>query len=361
MDASTPVHDPRCPEVRLVGMQYAHMGRHSGYNCLMDYVGSPLTVPMRRWGKGRINAALTTALSKAAGMPWYSPGAFALELRTALAMSRSRGRSLYHVLQAESDLWLSTIAGSLTSDRVLGTIHQPLGEIERAGGPWKSWSKLATVVAVSTSQVDYLTSALPDVPVVFVPHGVDVRFFTPPAPCAEHRLLHDPLRILTVGRHLRDFAVLERSVVQLRERLGACEFTVVNPPEPVRARLTELGASCRYGMSDESLRDLYRDSDLMLLPLSDSTANNALLEAMASGLPTVVSAVGGVPEYCPSGEAALVPIGEPEAMVEAAVRVLGTRAIYTALARRARGRAEELCWENIATRMKEVYANVNAR
>jgi len=291
-------------------------------------------------------------------MPWYSPGAFAVELRTALSMSRSRGRSLFHVLQAESDLWLSTEVASMTGDRVIGTVHQPPGEIERAGGPWKSWSGLATVVTVSSCQVDYLRSILPGVPVVFVPHGVDARFFTPPAPRADLRPLHDPLRILSVGRHLRDFAALERTVERLRERLGACEFVVVNPPESVRDRLGQLGVACRYGLSDYALRDLYRASDLMLLPLCDSTANNALLEAMASGLPTVVSAVGGVMEYCPAGEAILVPPGEPEAMVEAAVNVLSTRTSYAAVAQQARGRAEELCWEKVAARMADVYANI---
>src|SRR5215211_2171884 len=203
MDASTRVHSRLRGEVRLVGIQYSHMGRHSGYHCLMDYVGTPLTLPVRRWGHSRLNAALTTVLCKAAGMPWYSPGAFAVELRTALSMSRSRGRSLFHVLQAESDLWLSTEVASMTGDRVIGTVHQPPGEIERAGGPWKSWSGLATVVTVSSCQVDYLRSILPGVPVVFVPHGVDARFFTPPAPRADLRPLHDPLRILSVGRHLR--------------------------------------------------------------------------------------------------------------------------------------------------------------
>ena len=41
------------------------------------------------------------------------------------------------------------------------------------------------------------------------------------------------------------------------------------------------------GLTDAELRDLYHSSDIAFIPLTNATANNAVLEAMASGIPLI--------------------------------------------------------------------------
>jgi glycosyltransferase involved in cell wall biosynthesis len=55
------------------------------------------------------------------------------------------------------------------------------------------------------------------------------------------------------------------------------------------------------GIDDDTLAELYRNADVLLLPLTDSTANNALLEGMASGLPLVATDLPAVRAYLPEG------------------------------------------------------------
>jgi glycosyltransferase involved in cell wall biosynthesis len=69
---------------------------------------------------------------------------------------------------------------------------------------------------------------------------------------------------------------------------------------------------------------------------------NALLEAMAAGLPSVATAVGAVPEMVADGrEAILVPPGDPGALARALALLAGSPARRREMGARARRRVEE--------------------
>ena len=53
----------------------------------------------------------------------------------------------------------------------------------------------------------------------------------------------------------------------------------------------------RESVSDEELRQLYQRAWLLVLPLRESSANNAVVEALACGTMPVVNYVGGIPDY----------------------------------------------------------------
>ena len=68
-------------------------------------------------------------------------------------------------------------------------------------------------------------------------------------------------------------------------------------------------------VDDEELRRLYRQAWLLLLPLLDTSANNALVEAMACGTVPVVNNVGGVRDYGGGDGFPMVPDREPESFL----------------------------------------------
>ncbi|MEM7677306.1 MAG: N-acetyl-alpha-D-glucosaminyl L-malate synthase BshA, partial [Myxococcota bacterium] len=69
--------------------------------------------------------------------------------------------------------------------------------------------------------------------------------------------------------------------------------------------------------------DLIRHADLFLLPSETESFGLAALEALASGVPVVASNVGGLPEVVRDGETGrLTPMGDVEAMADAAVELL---------------------------------------
>jgi glycosyltransferase involved in cell wall biosynthesis len=81
----------------------------------------------------------------------------------------------------------------------------------------------------------------------------------------------------------------------------------------------------------------YEMADLFVLPSLSEGSPNALLEAMAAGLPVVATSVGGVPEIVRPGEnGLLVPARNVDGLAEAISRMLADRGLRERLGRSGR-------------------------
>jgi len=179
-------------------------------------------------------------------------------------------------------------------------------------------------------------------------NGVDVDRFSPPA--AEPS---GPPTLLLAGNQVQPYR-LRLAVQTLRHVVDAIPDArllvagMVRFPEDDLIGALGLRAHVEY-VGRHSIReapDVYRRAHVLLHPRVDDPCPNAVLEALASGLPVVHTASGGVPELV--GDAGVgVPVEhrsdelalpQPEALAAAAVEVLGRRA---ELAPRARARAVE--------------------
>jgi glycosyltransferase involved in cell wall biosynthesis len=102
---------------------------------------------------------------------------------------------------------------------------------------------------------------------------------------------------------------------------------------------------------------------LFVLPSFMENCPNALLEAMAAGVPIVASKVGGIPELVDDTCAQLVAPGDPRALAEAISTLLadGERARIQATKARRRVEAHFTADRN-ASRVLELYEDlVSAR
>jgi len=83
--------------------------------------------------------------------------------------------------------------------------------------------------------------------------------------------------------------------------------------------------------------DLLADAGVFVLPSTSDARPNALMEAMAAGLPVVATAVGDVPELIAADETGvLVPPGDSHALASAILSILANRARAWALGAAAR-------------------------
>jgi glycosyltransferase involved in cell wall biosynthesis len=172
-----------------------------------------------------------------------------------------------------------------------------------------------------------------------LPNGVDVQRFQPLEPGARRLLRRtwpdlppEALLALYVGRlePVKGVDVLLRAWARLvgREtgRIPVLALVGDGSQREHLARLSrELGIdrSVRFvGFSDQ-ISDWLNSADLFVLPSRSEGLSNALLEAMACGLPTVATTVGGAPEAVEHGvNGLLVPADDDAALADALLQLI---------------------------------------
>jgi glycosyltransferase involved in cell wall biosynthesis len=107
----------------------------------------------------------------------------------------------------------------------------------------------------------------------------------------------------------------------------------------------------------DDIPELMRQLDLFVLPSLNEGISNTILEAMASGLPVVATAVGGNGELVVEGEnGTLVPPASPGRMADAMERYLLDPALTASQAEGSRRRAElEFSLEVMVRRYAALY------
>jgi glycosyltransferase involved in cell wall biosynthesis len=92
----------------------------------------------------------------------------------------------------------------------------------------------------------------------------------------------------------------------------------------------------------ESRSRFMRDIDVFVHPSFTEGTPNAVIEAMAHGLPVVATAVGGLPDFVTEDVGFLVPAGDAAALGEAMRRLAGDAALRRSMGRAAREKYREL-------------------
>jgi glycosyltransferase involved in cell wall biosynthesis len=341
--------------IRFEHTRYPHLSAHSGYTQFVRHL-DPQRFRMLLHGASDSDADLAWLLPlwpllrpliRCGRMPWYKLSDLSAEI-LALTSCLAGRTDIVHFLDGDhSPLFLPRLVAlaGLSKARTIVTFHQPpqlaRGLIKENLLRW-----FDQIVLVSPSQLPFFLEYVPEDRLHVILHGIDIEFFHPP----ESRRVDRNFRCITVGHHLRDWSVLRQIAAALHE----IRFDVVTGAETGLDRLPNV--HIHRGIDDGDLAELYRTADLLLLPLTDSTANNALLEGMASGLPVVATDLPAVRAYLPEG-AVLVPENSIDRFITALQSLQGDVALRRAMSRSARARAEELAWPRLVPEYEALYMN----
>jgi glycosyltransferase-like protein len=217
-----------------------------------------------------------------------------------------------------------------------------------------------------------------------VPNGVDTDRFRPARDAGERAAARDAagldgeLAILTVGgieprkgslTLLRAFAAARRALPERRLVLlvagGATLFDhrdEIDRFDTLRDDL-DLGDAVRVlgPVTDAELESLYRAADLFALPSTKEGFGLAVLEALAAGLPAVVSDLDVFQTYLADGESALMaPVGDHAALADALVRAAITPELAARLRDGGRAVAARHGWAAAAAAHETAYARFTA-
>jgi glycosyltransferase involved in cell wall biosynthesis len=174
--------------------------------------------------------------------------------------------------------------------------------------------------------------------------------------------------LLCVGRLSKEkgHEDLVRAIAVVRQRAPAIDFRVVllgeGPEHASIERLSvQLGVRERivFAGHHPDTATYYSLADVFILPSHSEGSPNALLEAMAAGVPTVATAVGGVPEIAVHEEnALLVAKGDSVKMGEEIIRLLTDASLRARLVENSRQVTERYTRESYRKNVVEIYKKV---
>lgn len=156
---------------------------------------------------------------------------------------------------------------------------------------------------------------------------------------------------------------LIRALAQLHQCSLPADYRIIVVGDgPERTRLQEearkfgVSASVIFAGYDADTVPYYTLADFAVLPSHSEGSPNALLEAMAAGLPSVCTRVGGVPEIVSNGVTALMAnAANPVALAEVMHRLLSDRALRKMLGEKAQTAAFRFSPDAYCSSILQVY------
>jgi len=214
--------------------------------------------------------------------------------------------------------------------------------------------------------------------VAVIRSGVDLERFAVRDRAAARRALHvDHARrlVLFVGNlePRKQVDVLLRAMVEIRRRVPLAELIIVGTGDSAGAqdqtallmrlvRDLALSESVRFvgRVEDGQLLDYYAAADVFALPSSSEAQGIVALEAMASGLPVVASAVGGLLDTIEEARTGhLVPSGDVAALARGVLLLLEDEPHRQKIAAAARQSVERnFSWAKSIAATIDVYRDV---
>jgi glycosyltransferase involved in cell wall biosynthesis len=329
--------------------RFAHHGRYSSYCHLADFLQAgcrQVSVPVLSGLLG--NSPRLTRL-------WFRLNEFRL-----LPSYLSRQPRCIHYLYPENTLFRGL--HWKRGHRLILTWHQPMPYFRSLPvviqDRFQAFLEQATsVVFLSTESARQYGEAfrINDSRVIW--HGVDTDFFAP----RPRKTTPEILRIVTVGNWMRDHDLWARTVNYLGRERADVEFHVLCNASTAKSYGQELE---KYGgktvfvhnLGDHQLREFYHQADIAFLPLLDATANNALLECMACGIPCAVTDLPATREYA-ADSALYFGIRNVHEAAETLRKLAASPSLRESLGSGARARAVvQLDWRLVADRHLELYA-----
>lgn len=310
-------------KILLIRQWFKHMGIHSGYDNVFHHLDSlqPNRFISVHRGNNKKVDPFSYVFSKLIHnrikrTSFYRQSAYKIELN-AFWKARKQETKLIHFTYLENNYALFNtdwFRKKLEDKKIVGTIHQPMSWWKE-NGDLSFLKNLDALVTLSDHEKSLFDPVLPG-KVHAIPHAVSTEFFKPsekPKPAG--------FRCATIGYWMRDYETLNKIISHLVKELPEIQFDILynkkiedNPHLKPLLDFKQVHFHSR--ISNEELLSIYHHADLLLLPLLDCTANNALLEGVSCGLPVLTNHVGGVKSYTDQSFTTYFEKGDHKAMIE---------------------------------------------
>lgn len=212
------------------------------------------------------------------------------------------------------------------------------------------WHKARFVVANSKGLKELAHQSIPQQDICIIPNGVDTAFFYPDVK------KRDVFRILFVGRLIprkRVDLIIDAYAALPSALRKKTEFLVVGEG-PERQNLEERAKNLDVTLmflgkkSKKELQEIYQSASIYVLVSEKEGMSNTLLEAMASGLPVIVSDTGGTEELVTDGKNGFIVSHDSHIIASHFKTLIENRNEIKRMSKESRIIAETYSWQIVA-------------
>jgi len=223
------------------------------------------------------------------------------------------------------------------------------------------WTRASAIVACSEGLRERALKFLPSVAIDVIPNGVDLNHFRPAS-----KETTEELKLLTVGRLSATKRVeMLIEAIDILNRRGRCVRLTIVGGGGLLERLQRLVEEKRLSniinltgrIEAEQMPDVYRQHDIFVSASMQEGMSNAMLEALAAGLPIVTTRCEGVDELISDNGIVVEDVDAP-GLVEAITKLAENQQAYKAMCIAARRKAENFGWDTVAAKYLQLYHRV---
>lgn len=221
------------------------------------------------------------------------------------------------------------------------------------------WRKADTLIGCSNGLCDRARRFMPEMDYATIPNGVDRSSFAHPRP----EPMSDQVRLITVGRLslTKRFEMLIDTVEILIGRSLDVKLSIagggaleVSLNQIVAQKGLQKNVEMVGRIELDKMPDFYRCGDVFLSASLQEGMSNAMLEAMAAGLPIIAAQCEGVEELI-TDNGIVIEDATPAMFADSIVNLINDKPRYAAMSSAAASNAANFSWPSVADQYLQSY------
>jgi len=235
----------------------------------------------------------------------------------------------------------------------------------------------AAVVCTGASEREEVDSLHLSQRTVVIPHGISLKSFESLPPRGDFRAKylrnHQGPLLLYLGRmaKVKNLELLIAAFARVLRAVPDARLALVGPPDPAAYQATIDGWLREYGVAEQTVltgpitdlrakQQALADADLFVMPSHSENFCHALFEAMAAGLPAVVSDSINYAGEVSSHNAGFALARDPDVFATKIVELLNNSDLRREMGSNARGLAGNYSWDKAGQRIGLTLRSVAA-
>ena len=268
------------PKLVYIGFCYPHhRNTQAGYNNIKEYLKYDYIIDCNNEMDfiGTPPKSLTKRIARKLYRMTFGVGA-PLNILKCVFYSMFHRNVVFHFIYPEMTFkWFHHFK---FGNKIVFTIHQPFEKLIKSSLD-KYVCQADALILMSVEDKERIVQRYGIEKVEFIPHGINCSFYKPASDVQKKE------QICMVGSWLRNFDLASDVFNMLHKHHPSLIFKVVT----ARDNFEKLPSYVQKytGITDDELLNIYRESQCVYLPLYQFTANNAVLEAAATGCQLVIA------------------------------------------------------------------------